>query len=795
MATNGDPYDSDLLEAPQGQAVVDFLGILRRRKSLVALGLAVGLVLGTLYYAQKAPVYRSEAQVLVIKKQPDALPLTGSDARLSVYEDYLSTHQVLIKSPLVVSKATQKPELRGLSSLAGAEPTAAIQSALTVSRDTKDTGGSNNILNLSYRGKVAAECGTILNAVIESYRDFLDDTYKRVNENSYELITKARDILQNDLDQKVKEYNAFREKTPLLLKGKDGANLHQERLVGIEAKRAAIVVRQTELKGRLASIDSALKAGRSRSSLAATLPDLPVRPGTEGRRPAATLEEQLLPLLQQEQALTEDYGPGHPQVQAVRKRIQLTRDFFARPAAARGPSPNADGAPDDLADLDPLAVYILSAKQELADLEQSDQLFAELARTEYDDARQMTSAEIQDEHLRSKIAQLRQLCDTTISRLKEVNLIREYGGFDARIIAPALAGTMVEPKAFPIFSAAVLLGLLTGFGLAYLADRSDRSFRTPEEIRRRLGLPVIGHIPLITSEEQSREEAADAGARLDPVLCTYYQSQSHEAESYRGVRTALYFSLHGKAHKVIQITSPNMGDGKTTLAANLGVSIAQSGKRVVLIDADFRRPRLHKLFGISARVGLASVIEGEAELKDVIQESGVEGLDVIPCGPIPPNPAELLTSPRFPEVLNAIRAQYDFVLVDTPPLLAVTDPCVVAPRVDGVLLNIRVSKNGRPHAERAKEILSTLGVTVVGVVVNGLDGGRAGEYGYAHYQYSYGYTNGYHSNGTGDGQTQNGEAEAEAGAADAPHTAVEDKPAPRRGRKAPPGFINRLFHR
>src|SRR5262249_37049187 len=153
-----------------------------------------------------------------------------------------------------------------------------------------------------------------------------------------------------------------------------------------------------------------------------------------------------------------------------------------------------------------------------------------------------------------------------------------------------------------------------------------------------------------------------------------------------------------------------------TLAANLAVSIAQSGKRALLIDADFRRPRQHKIFGLSAQTGLCMALAGEAELADAVQECGVDGLSVLPCGPLPPNPAELLTAPRFKEMLDSLREAYDFVLVDTPPLLAVTDASVVAPRVDGVLLTIRVSKNGRPRAERAKEILNTLGANVFGVV-------------------------------------------------------------------------------
>jgi len=311
---------------------------------------------------------------------------------------------------------------------------------------------------------------------------------------------------------------------------------------------------------------------------------------------------------------------------------------------------------------------------------------------------------------------------------------------------------------------AIFLGFLSGFGLAYLAEVSDKSFRTPEEIRRRLGLPVVGHIPFLRQEETA-ELVRSTG--LDPVLCTFYRSKSTEAEAYRGVRTSLYFSTRGQGHQIVQVTSPNKADGKSTLAANLAISIAQSGKRTILLDADFRKPRLHKVFSLaSGRVGLASVIAGDAELKDAIQESVIPGLSLMPCGPIPQNPAELLTSPRLKELLEALRDQFDFVIIDTPPLLAVTDPCAVASCVDGVLLVVRVSKNGRPFAERAKEILNALGATVLGVVVNGV--GRQGTYGgynqgsyrygdasYPYYQYGEG-SEGYYTDIEEDASPVNG---------------------------------------
>jgi capsular exopolysaccharide synthesis family protein len=312
-----------------------------------------------------------------------------------------------------------------------------------------------------------------------------------------------------------------------------------------------------------------------------------------------------------------------------------------------------------------------------------------------------------------------------------------------------------------VFPAAIFLGLVGGFGMAYLVELRDKSFRSAEEIRRRLDYQVIAHIPRIEPDKALAERAASLAVPLSPMLISYFKPKSRLAESYRGVRTALYFSTQGDGHKVIQVTSPNPGDGKSTLAANLAVSIARSGKSVLLIDADLRKPTVEKSFGVSNKVGLASVINGEMEPRDVIQRTAVPHLYVLPSGPIPSNPAELLTSPRFPELLESVRERFDFILLDTPPLLAVTDPAVVAPRVDGVIMVIRITKKGRPDAERCKEILNTLDAKVIGVVVNGQEVKSGyGGYGYASQSYSsedYTY---------GDGSYYGGEAGDDGASAD-----------------------------
>src|SRR5262249_26086995 len=151
--------------------------------------------------------------------------------------------------------------------------------------------------------------------------------------------------------------------------------------------------------------------------------------------------------------------------------------------------------------------------------------------------------------------------------------------------------------------------------LAYLLDLNDKSFRTPEEIRRRLGLSLVGHIPYTS---RSAAVLDPKWADLDPGLVVLHRPTSPEAEAFRGVRAALYFNTHGERHKIIQVTSPKMGDGKTTLIMNLAILIAQSGRSVILIDADLRRPRIHRAFAVPGKVGLAEILANEMEPADAI---------------------------------------------------------------------------------------------------------------------------------------------------------------------------------
>jgi capsular exopolysaccharide synthesis family protein len=198
----------------------------------------------------------------------------------------------------------------------------------------------------------------------------------------------------------------------------------------------------------------------------------------------------------------------------------------------------------------------------------------------------------------------------------------------------------------------------------------------------------------------------------------HLQPRSDTAESYRAIRTAIYFGLQGQPAKTILITSPSSGDGKTIVASNLAIAIAQAGRRVLLIDADCWHPSQHEIFGSSDGPGLTSILRRKSKLADVVRKSDIENLDVLPCGEIPNNPAELLDSPALVELLKEASGKYDQVLIDSPPVVPITDARILAANCGATILVLRAGKSTRRMADDAFEALAAVGAPILGLVVN-----------------------------------------------------------------------------
>jgi polysaccharide biosynthesis transport protein len=711
-------------ESPRGRMGAGFLASAWRHKALMLTGTFVGVLLGAAYYNTRPPVYSASAQVLVVKKRPDVLLVGSGDARLTPVDDFMGTHLTLIRSPLVVGRAVKKRSFAAMPSFTGkGDPTRSIIEALAVSRDTKD-GGGGNVLVLSYRGPAPEECLIVLQGVIESYQDFLNETYRTGSQDNTRIITQALDMLGKELAQKEALCRELRQANGLAWTGKDGSNTHSERGGGSEEKRFTLALRRAELKGKLGALEKALQDD-DLIVLNDLIPRDPAKPVLS--EPSRILREQLERLKLEEEHLLDICVPEHPKVIEVRRKIDSMHRLIQSEAKDAAPLAITRGEKELLREAG--RNHFQALKRDLRDTENSEAALRILAAAERTEASKWEKEAAQEASLRDDIARTQRLQESLIKRLQELDLVKDLGGYETQTISPPSGGGQTEPKPLPIFAVAGILGVLAGFCLVYVADRFDQRLYNAEEIVYRLGLPILASTPQLKSNEAALIKGTLVG--LAPTLVAHHHPQSSEAEAYRELRMTVLAESGAQGHKIIQITSPEQGEGKSTLAANLAISVAQSGKRVLLIDADFRQPILHRLFGVTAKKGLATVLLGGATLEAAIVPTSVKGVWLLPCGPRPPNPADLLTLEAFQGALDVVRSEYDLVVIDTPPLLAVTDPGVVARRVDEVVLLLRLTRSNWKSAGQARELLESLHAKVLGVVVNGVDP-RAG---YARYPY------------------------------------------------------------
>lgn len=304
---------------------------------------------------------------------------------------------------------------------------------------------------------------------------------------------------------------------------------------------------------------------------------------------------------------------------------------------------------------------------------------------------------------------------------------------------------------------ALLIGLLFGIGLAIVTDRLNSTIRRWDDLDSVMHVPGLALVPQISADAHAtlRARARATASRLLPsmipstrVLASEGDGQelvmisdvrSASAEAYRKLMTNLMYSASRPGLKVMVVTSASAGEGKTTTSANLAVAFAQQGRRVVLIDADLRRARVHDVFGLALEPGLTDVLVGKNTLDQGLRASGVAGLSVLPGGTLPPNPLEFLGGERMHELLDTLRAKFDVILVDTPPVLVTADAALMSVQADGVLVVVRAGRTEREAARHAVEQIRNVGGRILGAVLNDPDA-RTPRYGrYGDYYYGYGY--------------------------------------------------------
>ncbi|MGB0600291.1 MAG: polysaccharide biosynthesis tyrosine autokinase [Rubripirellula sp.] len=554
----------------------------------------------------------------------------------------------------------------------------------------------------------------------------------------------------------------------LLLLGSD-ANAELQNLVGAvlmtDVENRPVVDQEDGSNGR------ALLTVNGRGAASTVLP--------REKRSVALRREALFPLQMQEEELLREVGVNHPSVSRLQSRMRMVEAQIKRTEQSEAEYErqllqiseakilDVDQETDESLTAEErqkryeisiqrwqekqLRLVMLALEQQKKLIEHELQVIEEAYDYEVVAMADERTAELQHDRMTREIERQQTLYDRIVGRLDEISIMSESAGVRISTLSLPRLGSKVTA----IQSRSLFLGTLLGFastaGICLLLGISDKSYHSAEEIAAHLRAPVLGHIPYVPRSRFLTKLAPLEGSQLNKMLHTFHRPKNWVSEAYKALRTALFFSDQGGDSKVLLVTSAAPSEGKSTIAGNIAITIAQSGKSVLLVDADLRRPNVGKLFGIEAEKGLAWAVTelaankekgaGFSIIAEAIQQSEMENISIIPAGEKVENPAEILTSTSLETFIDLVRNRFDMVIIDSPPLLAVTDPSNIAPRVDGVIMVVRLGKQTRPRAAQAHGMLETLGANLVGIVVNGVGAKEAGYYG------RYGSRDGYYNGG------------------------------------------------
>ncbi len=730
------------------EPAIDLVQLALRNIFLLMLAGIIGGAMGVGVYKLLGPKYVAESKILVKLKNP--MPIQTDGKQIVVGER--SAHVEIIRSPRVVERAVRDSNLGELPSLAGSDdPGQDIVEGLKITRVAGEDHHQLNILGLQYTSKKKEDAKIILNAVIKAYDEYLkDDAKDNYNELSL-LLRKINEELKPRLQEKIDEYQKFRETAPLIWKAPPGAdagpndvmNIHQQRVQAIATERVKVELLRQEVASRVYTLNDAIKRGESREALLLLVKTFLQKDQQSNTQTVVTgesqkqqLDSQLLPLILEEQQLLERFDVHHPSVKNVRERMVRVENYYRLQGVELPTLEKSEDGTDKPVAVDPVQTYLTALSQQEQVLTNRLEELEKLFQASTQKAKDFSRFEAEDQILSDELKRIKSIHDIVVNRIEELTLVRDKG-YNLQQISPARAESDIK-RIIKILGGCLIFVVSSAYGLLFLREMRDTSLRSLTDLQNLTSVPILGALPAIGNPTKNLEAARQTG--LAPMLYYYHDPGSPEAEACRSVRSTFFVRTGDANARIVQFTSAEPGDGKTTCIANLAISIAQAGKKVLLIDADLRRPMVHRLFGLREEVGLSETLTGEVDLKDAVQRTYIENLTILTAGVIPPKPAELLSSAKLHYLLGEAAREYDFVLIDSPPVLAVSDPFILAQSVDAVMLVVRMHKNRRPSIKRALEQFESHEIDLLGTIANGMQG-KSGEY-----LYKGGYAGGYSKN-------------------------------------------------
>jgi capsular exopolysaccharide synthesis family protein len=676
-----------------------YLAMLHKRRGVVVTCLGLSLAVAVLYNYTTRPVYQATTQILIDRDTPDVLPNKELVELVQGGMDYYQTQYQLLKSKTLAERAVERLKLQTHPELAtgpmlnpwervrrwfGYPPSAVIDpSGMPLSpaagafrsRIQVDPIPGARLVNLHFRAYDPRVAADAVNTLAQLYI-----------EQSLELRFTTSTEATGWLSDRLRDQQAKVEAAELQLQ----QYREREGLVAQEAREGLVEQKLQTLNGAVLEARTERIAKETLYNQIASLGPGQIEsfPLVLGSGAVQALKTELAALQKEEALLSESLGDRHPEMVRVRGQIRATQEKI------RAEMRNVTRAAE--------SDYRTALARE-ARLQAS----LEAVKSE---AQETNRKSIEYLALKREAETNRQLYQDLLTKTKQAGLETQLKTTNIRVIEKAEPPRgPVSPRKMRSYQVAIIMGLLIGIGLALGFEHMDNTFKTPEDVREHLPLPFLGMVP-----DVGLKPVGPPGR--GPQLVK--SPNSAVADAYRVLRTNLIFSSAETTGRVILVTSANPAEGKTTTLANLAVALAQNGAKVLALDADLRKPTLHQHFGVLKTPGLTDLIVGKSAASQAIHSTRIEGLQMLPCGYLTPNPAELLGSPMMKQIVDALRAHYEWVLIDAPPLLAMPDAAVLSSLVEGVVLVIAAEAATKPAVIRAVDQVKSVGGKVAGLVLN-----------------------------------------------------------------------------
>jgi capsular exopolysaccharide synthesis family protein len=693
----------------------------RKRWPFVVLSMIVATVIAFVYTYRQPKIYEATCQVIIETMAPQVLPGSKDVVELGTgsfwaNKEFYETQYRIIQSTTVGQRTAEKLGLQYDSDYAR---------TMGPGRDLTDLGRAvagqvsvkplkdSRLALITVTDRKPQRAALIANTVADTYIEYnLDYKLEGARSAMAWLAEQEADLKRQLEGSELKLYQYKKDRNLLAVSLDDKQSMLSQNLASVNGKLTDLHIKLIELDAKRKMIQRA----RANIKDEETLPEI------REKETIQKLRDSYVQLSKELADLSSRYGPEHPKIKAVTGQMETIRKAYEQ-------------------EIDAVLSSFEKSYQELLDNEHALKGLMEQQKNE---AIELSKIEVEYKPLQRASEQEEKMYGIIAARQKEIDITGPMKTNNVRVLERAIVPSVpVRPKPIQNLLMGLLLGVGTGIGLAFAIEALDNTLKTQADVEQFLGTPVLGLVPIIGAAPGA--ESVQVGDNLrERDLGVFLDPKSVAAECCRSIRTNILFMSPDRPLKIMVVTSPSPQEGKTTTAINLGVTMAEAGGRVLIVDTDMRRPRLHRSFGVPNQTGISSVIVGKATLEEAIKRTDVPNLDVLPCGPVPPNPSELLHTSRFGTVLADCAKLYDRIILDSPPTSAVTDPAVLGNLADGVVLVIKAGETTREAAMHARRQLHTAKARLFGVVVNAIDFSNPA-YGYEYYYrnyYRYGYTYG-----------------------------------------------------